>query len=486
MADKITSKKRKKIKKNTFQLFKIVGYVSIFLFLLFFVLLYRLDVLPIKYFSILFGIFFFIEVISIISIHCFKRPLKIACFIVVLIFSILFSAGCYYSYYTNAFLNRSFRSGSLKQSTAYYVITGVESEIQGLSDISDSISYLSNAYLINEAMESLKAQKDVTMNPYDDVLAMFQDLNTGTISSVLVEQTSYDLTISLSQEFTKEQFRVLYEFTVSVEIENQAGNNDSGKYNIYIGGNDFSNRMMDFNMIVTLNTNTHQILMTSIPRDYYIPVDGYGERKDTLSCMGSRGIDTNMKSLQNFFDIPIDYFIKINTESLVGIVDEVGGINYCSETSYTTTHALILNSYDDSKGRKLNVQKGCQKFNGIEALTVARERKAFPDGDRQRQKNCQKIIMAIFEQLISTNTITNYNNILNSLNDLYQTSIPREVISELVKETINGASWRVDTQSVDGYNGQGYVHLTNIVDYVMNPNMDTVEEAKNNILNLLK
>lgn len=479
-------KSRKKMKKTTLQIFKIVGYASIFLFLLFFILLYRLDVLPGKYFAILFGIFFLIEVVSVLSIHYFKRPLKIACFIVVLIFSILYSVGCYYTYYTDSFLNRSFRSGSLKQSTTYYVITALESNIESLGDISDSISYLSEAYLIDEAMESLKAQKDVTMNPYDDVLAMFTDLKIGTISSILVEQTSYDLTMSLSQEFTKEQFRVLYEFTVSVEIENQASNNESGKYNIYIGGNDFTNRMMDFNMIVTLNTNTHQILMTSIPRDYYIPVNGYGDRKDTLSCMGSRGIETNMKSLQNFFEIPIDYFIKINTESLIGIVDEVGGINYCSDTSYTTTHSMVLNSYDDSKGRKLEVKKGCQKIGGIEALTIARERKAFPDGDRQRQKNCQKIIMAIMEQLLTANTITNYNNILNSLSDLYQTNIPREVISELVKETINGATWKTDAQSVDGYNGQGYVHLTNIVDYVMNPNMDTVNEAKNNILNTLK
>ena len=118
----------------------------------------------------------------------------------------------------------------------------------------------------------------------------------------------------------------------------------------------FTNTNMDFNMIVSINTKTHEVLFTSMPRDYYIEVDGYNGKKDTLSYMGALGITTNMKSIEKLFNIKIDYYLSIKTTSLVRLVDEVGGINYCSDDAYTTTHAMILDSYDDTKGKKLFVK----------------------------------------------------------------------------------------------------------------------------------
>ena len=289
----------------------------------------------------------------------------------------------------------------------------------------------------------------------------------------------FDFVFDAIPNFKKEDYLFLHSFELTFQVENTEVGEVGESFNIYVGGNDFTGSLMDFNMILTVNMQKHQILMTSIPRDYYIPVNGMNGRKDTLSFMGAlgNGIETNRKSLEEFFGINLGYYIKINTKSLVSIVNEVGGIDYCSDISFWTTHAKILDSYDDTKGEKLYVKKGCQHLNGIETLTVARERLAFPGGDRQRQKNCQEIIKAIFKQLLSTNTITNYNNILNSLSDLYQTNIPREKITDLLYETINGANWQFQEQSVNGSDGQNYVRLTNILSYVMNPNMDTVNSA---------
>lgn len=239
-------------------------------------------------------------------------------------------------------------------------------------------------------------------------------------------------------------------------------------------------------MIATVNMNTHKILLTSIPRDYYIPVSGTNGIRDNLSFIGVNDIDTRIKSIENYFGINFDYYLKINTNSLVGIVDAVGGIEYCSDESFTTTHAVILNSYDDSKGKKLNIKKGCQHLNGIQTLTVARERNAFVGRDRQRQKNCQAIIVDIFEQLKSANTLANYNNILNSLGDLYETSLSREIIENIMKDTINGANWTFENQSVDGNDGQDLVHLNSMKGWVMYPIDDTVANAKAKINEILK
>lgn len=479
-------RKSKKINPIVQKMFLGIGILSIFIILIFFYFLGKLSVIPTKYFIMIAIIFLLIDLISIMMIRWFKKPLKITAFVLICFLTLISSVGCYFTYRTDLFLNQSFHMGKFQFTTTYLVVSLKDNHQDNINDV-HKISYYKDMAYAEDATNNLKEniKKDFEFSTYEDVSQMFQDLNSKVTNAIIVEQTSYDLVFQINKDLKKENFQVLYDFEISKEVNND-NDGDSERFNIYIGGNDFTNSLMDFNMIVTINIKDHKILMTSIPRDYYIPVYGFDGKRDTLSYMGARGIETNYRSLEDFFGINLDYFVKINTESLVGIINEVGGINYCSETAYTTTHATILNDYDDSKGEKLQVKKGCQKLNGVEALTVARERKAFPDGDRQRQKNCQKIILAILEQLKSAKTITNYNNILNNLTDLYQTSIPREVISKLMQETLNNMNWEFQDQSVDGTNAQDYVHLSSLKDYVMYPKMDTVEKAKENIINTLK
>ena len=148
---------------------------------------------------------------------------------------------------------------------------------------------------------------------------------------------------------------------------------------------------------------------------------------------------------------------------------------------------MILNSYDDRGKKKLYVKKGCQELNGIETLTVARERNAFVGRDRVRQKNCQKIIIAIFEKLKSTNSFVNYKEILDSLSNLYTTTIPRSVITDIAKDTIDGADWKFITQSVDGSDlWDADIAILNGKGYAMQPNMNDVVNARNKINEILE
>ncbi len=472
------TKRKKKMNANLLAFLKVVGIFSVALVLFFLFFLYRLDVLPTHYYLLISIILFGLDLFAVFAIFKFKKVLKWIAFVFVCVFSCISSVGSYYLYHTDAFLNQSFRNQKFGYNTTYYLITASESSKKEVFDIQGAIAYYKGSNEITKAMEQLnkKMEQEMEYQAFDDVITMFESVLSGSLETMLVEKTNFDLVFQVSSTFSKEQYKVLDEYTIYTEIEGGNSGNDR-KFNVYIGGNDFTESYMDFNMIVSVNLNTKKILMTSLPRDFYIPVSGYNGSKDTLSYMGARGVETNRKSLEEFLGISLDYFVKINTNSLVGIVDELGGITYCSDTSYTTTHALILGSYDDSKGNKLHVQKGCQRFNGIEALTVARERKAFPDGDRQRQKNCQQIIMAILKEFGSFKTITNYNNVLESLSDLYQTNIPRDVITNVIKYTIDGAEWNIESQSMNGSDSRNYVHMTNLTDYVMEPNMDSVQEA---------
>ena len=117
------------------------------------------------------------------------------------------------------------------------------------------------------------------------------------------------------------------------------------------------------------------------------------------------------------------------------------------------------------------------KYNGIQILTIARERKAYQDGDRQRQKNCQEIMISIFNKMTKVENLTNYSKILDSVSNLYTTNIPPELVQELAKQTLDGTKWSISQQSVTGRDSRGNVHLSSVMDYVMVPNTDSVNEA---------
>ncbi|MDO4996987.1 MAG: LCP family protein, partial [Bacilli bacterium] len=293
----------------------------------------------------------------------------------------------------------------------------------------------------------------------------------------------YNIILSLDSNHKSDDYKIIYEFKVEKELK--INNKKSNSFNIYIVGSDFAG-MMDLNMIATINQDTHKILLTSIPRDYYIEVAGYNGTKDKLSFI-TQGVDVSMESLELLFDTDIDYYLKIDTNSLVTLVDQIGGIEYCSDVEFTTTHAQVLNTYNDSYGRKLHVVKGCQHLNGVQTLTVARERNAFPGRDRVRQQNCQKIMIAIFKKIATIDTIGRYNDVLNAVSNSYDTNISRDIITSNIKDVLNnGNKWTIETQSVDGSDGHDRVHLNTAVDWVMYPNMDTVNTAKEKINNIMK
>jgi len=259
-------------------------------------------------------------------------------------------------------------------------------------------------------------------------------------------------------------------------------------YNIFLSGHDFDN-FRDFNMILTVNVTKQKILMTSIPRDYYIDVIGLDNYtgKEKLSFI-KQGIDISTKSIENLFDTKIDYYVDIDTSSVVTLVDTIGGIEYCNKFGdYYTTHAQVLDTYNDNQGEKLHVKPGCQHINGIQTLTISRERLKLPGGDRARQENVQIIMMSIFNKMASPELIKNFDSILNAVNGMYETTVPMNAVTELVKDTMaNGNNWKFDNQAVDGSDTHAPVALGTANDWVMTPNKDSVAKATEKIKDALK
>lgn len=476
----------KKEKEKKFNKLNIINILNLIFITLFLVLLLKLNIIPKKYMMIITVSLTIYELLCILLTNLKFKVTKI----IGIVLSSLSIIGCgvlsYYLYTGNTFLDKAFDNTKNENTITYYVVTYKDNTASNRNDIKDTVYYVNNDSNIENAANYLKKYTSSNITLASDVTTLFTMIANKQASFALLSNSSYEILFDNNKELKRDNYKIVYQFNIKIKNKvSKSTSNNKEKFNIYISGTDFAN-LSDFNMIVTVNMNTHKILLTSVPRDYYLPVYGTNGIRDNLSFIGVNDINTRAKSIENYFGINMDYYLKINTNSLVGMVDAVGGIEYCSDESYTTTHATILNSYDDSKGKKLYIKKGCQHLNGVEALTVARERNAFAGRDRQRQKNCQAIIVDIFEKLKSVNTLTNYTNILDSLSDLYETTLPREIIEQIMKDTIDGANWSFDNQSVDGTDAQDLIHLNSMKGWVMYPADETIVSAKSKINEILK
>jgi len=436
--------------------------------------LIRLDILPFKYLIIV--IIVLLVLLGLIMLFTQKRSKKAFKVIGVILTIITVSVSTVGAYYTSTivdFLGKAFKEGKDTYTSTYYVLTKQDT-FNDINELNDkTIGYFELVPNINDALNKLKETVSFTEQKYDNVFSTFNDVNNKKIEATYIEKNLYESLLESVKDLKEANYKVLY--SVDIEVENEVSKKEvNGDYvNIYLGGTDFANNF-DFNMVITINKKTHKILLTSIPRDFYVYVPKLGMR-DLLGYAG--GVNNSIGVMENLFSVDVNYFLKVNTHSIIGLVDTLGGLEFCSNKSFTTTHALITDTYDDTKGPKLHVKEGCHTYKGIEILTISRERLAYPDGDRQRQKNCQAIMISLFKKMASLNSLTNFSNVLGKVSELYSTNIPQDLVTEIAKSAIDGNNWTFDQQSVTGSDSSDYVHLGSVKDYVMRPNQDSVSNA---------
>lgn len=427
----------------------------------------KLNMIPNKYLLIIILIELLLLLIGTILNINKNKILKIIGIILLIINIIINSIGLYYINKTDNFIKNIFTK-EIKYTSVYYLITNKDNE-NNIEDLDESIEILYYEYSKN-----IDKAKEILGNyNYKKTENMIDTLN-NLKGYLLVDEVNYDIT-----DVNKENLKIIYEFNVET-TEKRIINKTQDSYNIYIGGRDFTGELTDFNMLITINNKTKKILLTSIPRDYYIDIPNY--KKDSIEFMGLLGENVIMSSLENLFDTEINYYGSLYTTGLVEVVDKLGGIEFCSDQTFTTTHALVLNTYKDY-GEKLTITKGCHHLNGIETLTVARERKHV-GSDRKRQENCRQIFKSIMNKSLSMATLTNYEELLNSVSNLYQTNMDEKTFTKLIKNLINN-KYTILEQSVDGRDGNNYIRQGTVQSYVMYPDENTVNNAKQKIKEVL-
>ena len=224
----------------------------------------------------------------------------------------------------------------------------------------------------------------------------------------------------------------------------------------------------DVNMVVTVNPSTHQILMTSIPRDYEIYMPDFDNAMDKLTHTGFYGVPTTIGAEEQLFDTEINYYVKVNFTTVERFIDAVGGVDVESEYEFNPV-----------KMKDWTVHEGVNHMNGKQALAFARERKAFPDGDRQRIKNQQAVFEALIRKATSSRTmILDYNKVLTGLTNYVEMSFSSREIRKLVKfQLAKDPDWRIFKNTVTGGDGTENTYSAGYA-YVMTQDPESIENAK--------
>lgn len=166
--------------------------------------------------------------------------------------------------------------------------------------------------------------------------------------------------------------------------------------------------------------------MISTPRDYYVPLSISNGVPDKLTHAGIYGINVCMDTLNMLYDTDINYYFRLNFAGFVQIIDALGGITVDSDYDFTT---------QNSSG--YHFTKGPNQVNGDQALAFCRERYAFSAGDRQRGKDQMKVIQGVINKATSPDILKNYLSLLDSLSGCFETNIPYDVITSLVKQQLD-------------------------------------------------
>ncbi|RAS81636.1 LytR family transcriptional regulator [Priestia endophytica] len=197
----------------------------------------------------------------------------------------------------------------------------------------------------------------------------------------------------------------------------------------------------DSMILMTVNPETKSMKMVSIPRDTRAEIIGHGTTDKINHAYAYGGVNMAVDTVENFLDVPVDYYVQVNMESFKDIVDAVGGVTVNNSLDFT---------YDG-----VHFKKGQISLDGEEALKFSRMRYEDPRGDFGRQERQRQIIQAVIKKGASFNTLANYGDILDTIGKNIKTNLTfdnmkdiqsnyKEARHSLEQLQVNGEGQKVD------------------------------------------
>lgn len=485
------NKKQNKVGKVFGVIFSIV-MIAATMYLLFNII--KLNVLPTKLLFLMTIVFVLLDLIFILLL-CFATKgvvSKIICIIFALAISLGSCLGGYYMSKTGGLLS-SMTNVAKHSKNTISVVVKESSDMKKKTDLAGrSVGTLAN---INTT-GSKKILKELTnsgismeQKEFGSMTEMLESFYNGEVDSIVISESSRtQITDMEAYANFDNNTRVVYQTSYKVQNTDKAkavSNITNTPFNVLISGSDTrggfdENGRSDVIMVATVNPKTGTILLTSIPRDFYVTTacdagDGCQQGAlDKITHTGIHGTNTTKRTVEQLLGIEINYTFKVGFDTVTDIVDAVDGIDVNVEPGYE------CNNFLHAPG--LSVHAGVNHLNGEQALGYARERYAYSEGDRQRTKNQQQVLMGIVDKITSPAIVTNYASIMDSMSDTFSTTMSSQEISDLIKYQLNkNPKWKMEQYMVNGTGDTLMCAELGNAAYVMVPDQSTVTTAKNKI-----
>ena len=468
--------KKKKIKKSV--LFKGISLIVNIFSLVVFIFLIHLQMIPFKYLILLFVILLFLDGFLYFLMSRKNYRLRMFGTFLSILLVLSFSFILYYQSVTENFLkNISFLN---IQTETYYVLVLKESNYESLDDLSSKeIDYLESKKGAQKAFQTLSKKVTLKDRPISNTTSLIERLKKGYTEAILMEKEEFNLYKEMNSSLS-DDVRIIEVLEVNYEKENIAKEVEITKepFSVYITGIDTYGKLSsvsrsDVNMVVTVNPKTHQVLLTSIPRDYYVSVYGSeNDLKDKLTHTGLKGVETTVKTIENLLETDINYYVRLNFTSLIKIVDAIGGITVDNPFLFTA-------DYEEDEHIYYVFKKGEIDLNGKQALAYVRERYNLREGDVARARHQQQVIKGIVNKVTSPTILIKYPEIIGSIEGNFTTNMSLDSIKSFMEWQLdNMPSWEIKTNvlaGVDDY--QKTLSMPDLYSYVMMPSSSSISEA---------
>ena len=422
-------------------------------------------------------LFYLINLILIAILLFRKKKILIIFGIILSIILIITNVGLIFAYNRiNNFFDKI--TNTEYETNNYSVMVLKDSSFSKLDDITNiGLFYNEIDKNYKDAITELDDKKKIDKKEYDNVLMLVSDFLTKKIDAIFINENYIDIIDESELDF-REKIKTIDTITINTEVkQNRQLLNDITKlnsFNIYISGIDTYGAIntvsrSDVNIIATVNIKDNKILLTNTPRDYYVQLHGTTGNKDKLTHAGVYGIDMSIKTLEDLYETNIDYYVRVNFNSLITLVDAIGGIDIYSDADFGWGYN--------------HVNYGWNHFDGNQALNYSRQRKVYLEGDRHRGQNQQQVIEAIFKKVTESKDINTYLKLLDTLENSFQTNIDKKMINGFINLQVkNNYNWQFESIQVNGYDSGNYTYsYPGQYLYVMEPDYETLNNAKNKI-----
>lgn len=466
--------------------------LSVVLVISSFYLLYqviRLNVLPTKFLiPLTIGVVVLDAIFILLLIYFSKNVVsKIVCIVLTLFICVASCMGGYYISKTQNVLSNITNVTKHAKNTVS-VIVKESSSIKNKSQLNGvSVGSLRlNEQGSNKVLKELSSEGIVlNQTEYDSMTALLEAFYNGEVDSIIINESSRSQILDMEAYSNFDSnTRVVYQTSYKVKNNDSAtsvSDITSKPFNVLISGSDTrggfdENGRSDVIMVATVNPKTHTILLTSVPRDFYVTTacdagDGCMQGAlDKITHTGIHGTNTTKRTVEQLLGIEINYTFKVGFDTVTKLVDTLGGVDVYVEPGYA-----VHNEY-------INVKEGVNHLYGEEALEYARERYAYAEGDRQRTKNQQQVLMGIVKEATKPSVITNYAAIMDTMANTFSTTMSNEEITDLIKYQLNNnPTWKMEQYMVDGTGDTLMCAELGDAASVMVPDQSTVKMAKDKI-----